>query len=72
MDWHEHVEIDKRYYRPSEVEALVGDASKARKHLGWKPKTTFNELVRLMVDADLKALQDQLAGRIPQVNTGQH
>jgi GDPmannose 4,6-dehydratase len=53
LDWHRYVEIDTRYFRPSEVDLLVGDASKARKNLGWYPKLSFKELVRRMVDADL-------------------
>jgi GDPmannose 4,6-dehydratase len=57
LDWRERVEIDPKYYRPAEVELLVGDASKAREKLGWEPKTTFRELVRLMVDADLAAVE---------------
>lgn len=48
------VEIDQRYYRPSEVDELVGDITKAKKEIGWAPKTKFKELVRLMVEADLK------------------
>jgi GDPmannose 4,6-dehydratase len=56
LDWREHVEIDPRYFRPTEVGHLLGDASKARARLGWQPRVTFKELVRLMVDADLKAL----------------
>ena len=56
LDWREYVEIDSRYFRPTEVEALLGDASKARQHLGWQPKVTFTELARLMVEADLQAL----------------
>src|SRR3954468_2257539 len=63
MEWERHVEIDPRYYRPAEVDALCGDASKAREKLGWEPKVTFEELVRIMVDADAKQLEDQLAGR---------
>jgi GDPmannose 4,6-dehydratase len=55
LDWHKHVEIDPRYYRPTEVDLLLGDASKARRKLGWKPKVTFRQLVRMMVDADLEA-----------------
>jgi len=54
MDWEEYIEIDPRYYRPSEVDMLVGDASKAKRILGWEPKVTFKELVRMMVDEDLK------------------
>jgi GDPmannose 4,6-dehydratase len=63
LDWHDVVEFDERYVRPAEVDALCGDASKAHKKLGWKPTVTFNELVRIMVDADRVALADQLAGR---------
>ncbi len=54
MDWEKHVEIDKRYFRPTEVDELCGDASKAAATLGWRPRTTFNELVRLMLDGDLR------------------
>jgi len=53
-DWQEFVEIDPRYFRPTEVDELRGDASLARERLGWEPRTTFAELVRLMVDADLR------------------
>jgi GDPmannose 4,6-dehydratase len=56
LDWQEYVEIDPRYFRPTEVEALLGDASKARQRLGWEPRVTFEELARLMVEADLQAL----------------
>jgi len=56
MDWQKHVKIDPRYFRPSEVDELQGDATKAREKLGWAPKVSFKELVRMMVDADLKAL----------------
>ena len=63
VDWEKHVEIDPRYFRPAEVDALCGDPTKARERLGWSPRTTFKELVRLMVDADVKTLEDQLAGR---------
>ena len=57
LNWRKHVEIDAKYYRPAEVDLLIGDASKARKQLGWAPKTTFRELVWLMVDADSAALK---------------
>jgi GDPmannose 4,6-dehydratase len=53
-DWSRFVEIDPRYFRPTEVDELQGDASKARTKLGWEPKTTFHELVRLMLEADLR------------------
>jgi len=58
LDWHEYVEIDPRYFRPTEVEFLQGDARKAKQKLGWEPKVTFKELVRIMVDADMRELED--------------
>jgi GDPmannose 4,6-dehydratase len=63
LDWQEHVEIDPKYYRPAEVDLLVGDAGKAKRKLGWEPKTTFKELTRLMVDADVEALEAERTGR---------
>jgi len=59
LDWQEHVEIDPWYYRPSEVDLLLGDASKARKELGWGPRVSFPELVRLMVDHDLVLAKEE-------------
>ncbi len=56
LDWHDYVEIDPKYLRPAEVDLLIGDASKAKRVLGWEPKVSFNELVRLMVDADVAML----------------
>jgi len=56
LDWQEYVKIDPRYFRPLEVETLIADASKAKKKLGWSPKVTFKELVRIMVDMDMEAL----------------
>ena len=53
LDWNEHVEIDPWYYRPSEVDILLGDSTKARRQLGWEPKVGFRDLVRLMIDHDL-------------------
>ncbi|MCZ6682689.1 MAG: GDP-mannose 4,6-dehydratase [Planctomycetota bacterium] len=55
LDWQKYVEIDPRYYRPTEVDLLQGDASKAARELGWKPKSSFEDLVRIMVEADFKA-----------------
>jgi len=55
LPWQEHVDIDRRYYRPTEVDLLKGDPTKARTRLGWAPRTSFDELVRLMVRADLEA-----------------
>ncbi|GIK52075.1 MAG: GDP-mannose 4,6-dehydratase [Planctomycetota bacterium] len=60
LDWRRFVKLDKRYLRPAEVDHLCGDAAKARRVLGWKPRVTFSELVNLMVDADVEALR---AGR---------
>ncbi len=64
MDWKKYVEIDPRYYRPAEVELLIGDYTKAKKKLGWEPKIKFKDLVIDMVNADIKLLQDHLEGRI--------
>jgi GDPmannose 4,6-dehydratase len=54
LDYRQHVEIDKRYYRPAEVDVLQGDASKARKLLGWEPQVTFDELIKMMVASDMQ------------------
>jgi len=59
LDWKEYVEIDPRYFRPAEVDLLVGDATKARRKLGWEPKVGFEQLVKLMVDHDLKLAQEE-------------
>ncbi len=61
LDWREYVQQDPKYYRPAEVDMLVGDPSKAGKQLGWEPTVDFRQLVRLMVDADMQALQAQNA-----------
>src|SRR5919202_1075972 len=63
LDWEGVCAFDERYLRPAEVDALQGDATKAREKLGWEPTVTFKDLVRIMVDADVKALEDELAGR---------
>jgi GDPmannose 4,6-dehydratase len=68
LDWQEYVEHDPRYIRPSEVDHLRGDSSKARNALGWQPSTGFTALVRLMVDADIALLEDELAGRLVKVD----
>ena len=57
LDWRNHVDIDPKYYRPAEVDLLIGDAGKASQKLGWQPKTTFKELVRLMVQSDMVSVQ---------------
>ena len=64
LDWQEHVKIDPRYFRPSEVDVLLGDPSKAHSVLGWEPRVTFRELVEIMVDSDVSALEDEMAGRV--------
>jgi GDPmannose 4,6-dehydratase len=61
LDWKQHVEKDPRYYRPAEVDLLLGDASKAREKLGWEPKVAFKELVHLMVEHDLELAHHELA-----------
>jgi GDPmannose 4,6-dehydratase len=63
LDWEAVVEIDPRYFRPTEVDELCGDATKAAERLDWAPAVTFDELVRIMVEADVKLLDDELAGR---------
>ena len=63
LDWKEYVDIDPRYYRPAEVELLLGDATKARTKLGWKPTMSFPDLVKLMVDHDLALAQDEVTLR---------
>ena len=64
LDWEKYVAIDPRYLRPTEVDLLVGDASKAQRQLGWKPATTFKSLVKLMVQADIDLLKAHQEGRI--------
>jgi GDPmannose 4,6-dehydratase len=64
LNWKKYVKIDQRYYRPAEVDLPIGDFSKAKRKLGWKPKTTFEDLTKLMVDADVKLLDDHRHGRI--------
>jgi GDPmannose 4,6-dehydratase len=62
LDQQKYVETDPRYFRPSEVDYLIGDSSKAKKKIGWAPKTTFHDLVRIMVDADREMLRRKMAG----------
>ena len=62
LDWRQHVEIDSRYFRPAEVDALQADASKAHRELGWSHRTTFQELVRLMVDAEIDSVRERQSG----------
>jgi len=62
LNWQEHVVVDKTFFRPAEVDLLVGDATKADKMLGWKPETSFESLVTMMVDADIDLLTGKLRG----------
>ena len=64
LNWEKHVEIDPRYYRPAEVDLLIGDYSKAKRKLGWKPSTRFEDLAKLMVDADIELLERHQRGDI--------
>ena len=59
LEWKKYVEIDKRYFRPTEVDELQGDAAKAREKLGWKPKVSFSELIKIMVDSDMKLAEKE-------------
>ena len=63
LDWQEHVKFDARYLRPTEVALLKGDATKAHKMLGWKPKVMMPELCRMMVESDLKLARQERALR---------
>jgi len=65
LDWSKYVEIDPRYYRPTEVDHLCGDASKAREKLGWKPRVHFKELIEMMVKSDEADVRATLEGRAP-------
>jgi len=59
LDWQKYVEIDRRYFRPTEVDMLLGDPSKAKEVLGWQPKVTFKELAKIMTDADMKLAESE-------------
>jgi GDPmannose 4,6-dehydratase len=62
LDWQKHVKLDPKYFRPTEVDLLIGDASKAKRDLGWEPKVRFQELAYMMVDADLASERERLEG----------
>jgi GDPmannose 4,6-dehydratase len=64
LDWEKYVEFDERYLRPAEVDAVIGDASKAESLLGWKPQVQMPELVKIMVDADIRELEGVRPSRI--------
>jgi GDPmannose 4,6-dehydratase len=63
LDWKKYVEIDQRLFRPAEVDQLIGDSSKAREVLGWRPKVDFNALITMMVDSDLELAQREQRSR---------
>lgn len=63
LDWQKHIRYDPRYERPAEVDALIGNAARARERLGWVPRVRADELAHIMVEADIALLHDQLAGR---------
>jgi GDPmannose 4,6-dehydratase len=60
LDWKQHVKHDARYERPAEVELLIGDSAKAKKQLGWEPRVKFKELVKIMIDSDMKLAEEEL------------
>lgn len=62
LDWKKYVEIDTKYFRPAEVDELVGDYSKAKKKLGWEPKVKFKQLIKMMVDEDIKLVKEKIDG----------
>ena len=66
LDWEKYVVVDPKFYRPAEVDLLVGEPGKAKRLLGWEPSVTFQELVRIMTDADLAGLQ-QMGNHSPHV-----
>ena len=63
MEWRKYVEVDPRYFRPAEVDLLLGDATKAKQKLGWTPKVGFKQLVRMMIDADMELVRQEIHGR---------
>ena len=66
LNWKDYVEIDKKYFRPTEVDILIGDNTKARQKLGWEPKLSFEGLVKLMVESDVARLEKSLRGLSPE------
>ncbi|WP_129312394.1 GDP-mannose 4,6-dehydratase [Streptomyces sp. L2] len=68
LEWTDHVRFDPKYQRPSEVDALIGDPSKAERTLGWKPRVLWPDLARIMVEADISLLEDELAGTLVRID----
>jgi GDPmannose 4,6-dehydratase len=60
LNWEDYVVVDSKFFRPAEVKLLLGDSSKARKKLGWKPEISFEELTKMMVDADLETVKNNI------------
>ena len=71
LNYEDHVEIDPRYYRPAEVDLLLGDSTKAYEQLGWKPQTSFDQLVDMMVKNDLGIAQQELIVKETQLRNNQ-
>jgi GDPmannose 4,6-dehydratase len=69
LEWEKYIAYDERYERPTEVDALIGDYSKAKRELGWEPKVLTPDLVKIMVDADIQLLDDERSGRLIRVDT---
>ena len=69
LNYEDHVEIDSRYYRPTEVDLLLGDSTKACKQLGWKPQTSFDQLVEMMVKNDFGIAQQELSAKEVQLRS---
>jgi hypothetical protein len=70
LDWNKHVEIDPRYFRPAEVDLLLGDSTKARRTLGWEPKVGFKQLARMMVDHDMTIAKQEAIEELVQTGGG--
>ena len=60
LDWQEYVKLDERFVRPAEVDLLIGDSTKAKEKLGWEPKVSFEEMIKLMVDSDIERVKKEL------------
>ena len=72
LHYEDHVEIDPRYYRPAEVDLLLGDNTKARAQLGWEPRTSFEQLVDMMVESDLALARQEQIVRQMAIDTKKH
>jgi len=68
LDWKEYVKIDQRFVRPAEVDLLIGDATKAKEKLGWEPKVSFSDMIKMMIENDLKMVQEEIDAGIRAAN----